>query len=369
MDGIPPGPIVVKAIAYSERDGQGAALAEAQASAVIRAGETSTVALTLVAIVDRITATPSSLAMLVGEKAQVSAEALDATAAVIIGVPIEFTSDDRSVAEVDPSTGFVEAKGLGSMTLHARHAASGKEARIPVRVLRTRIVRVEVSATPPATVVGQPVQLAGVAIDDLGKPHPGKAFDWRVQDSSWGAVDATGRFTPAKVGLAQVIATERSSGVEGIGLVTVSEWVVLLNWASGADADLHVFDDHQTNHACFGRPAVPIGTLMADAIAGPGTEAFAGNTSVAGRYPVAVNYFRGQGGLTGEVTLLVAGKTPVVRPISLSVANGDGGYPITTPTASWARPFDVIVSAAGKIRSASSDTSIALGPPGSRAKP
>jgi len=144
--------------------------------------------------------------------------------------------------------------------------------------------------------------------------------------------------------------------------------VVLLKWASGADPDLHIFDATQTNHAYFGQLDVPIGTLLVDEIAAPGTEAFAGNRSVPGRYPVAVNYFRGQGELSGQVTLLPGEAPSVTEAFTLRRPNADDGYPVTTPTDSWARPFDVIVAAGEPVTAVPADTSIALGPPGSRAK-
>jgi hypothetical protein len=364
--GVPVGSVVVKAIAHPQRDGLGPALADAQASAQIIADRTTSVTLTLVAIVDRVSADPDHLEMLVGEREPVVAHALDAVGAVIIGAPVDLSSDDPSVATVE-SNSMVHALAIGSTVVRARHAASGKEALVTVDVVPARIARVEVTVTPPATVIGHAVQFSALAYDDLGQPRPWRKFDWRVLHPADGAIDGSGRFTPRRTGRLEVVATERSSGVEGVGLVTVADWVVLLEWASGADADLHVFDTTQTTHAYFGETNVWLGTLFPDAIAGPGIEAFAGNKGTSGRYPVAVNYFRGRGSLSAGVTLLTADGPETTFPINLTAANGDDGYPVTVPTASWARPFDAVV-ATDAITAQTPDTSIALGPPGSRVK-
>ncbi|MBM3500848.1 MAG: hypothetical protein FJX74_19490 [Armatimonadetes bacterium] len=365
--GIPVGKVVVRALAHPQKDGVGPVLADAQASAEIRSERTTEVRLTLAAIIAQVVATPTELLMLVGERDQVVAHALDAVGEIIIDAPLELSSDDRDVATID-SDGKVEATGLGETVLRARHAPSGNEATVAVKVVEARIVRVEVSVDPPATAVAHPAKFTAIAYNDLDEPHPGAEFDWRVENPPYGDIDGTGCFMPRRLGRPRVIATERSSGIEGYGRVLVADWVVLLKWASGADPDLHIFDATQTNHAYFGQLDVPIGTLLVDEIAAPGTEAFAGNRSVPGRYPVAVNYFRGQGELSGQVTLLPGEAPSVTEAFTLRRPNADDGYPVTTPTDSWARPFDVIVAAGEPVTAVPADTSIALGPPGSRAK-
>ncbi len=365
IPGIPEGPAIVRASAHGQPDGQGPALAEAQKPVTIVAGQMTDLALTLAEVVARIAASPGSLRMLVGELAQIVAEAQDATGAVIIGACLEVSSDDPSVATVD-ATGRVQALSLGATDLRARHTPSGVEAIVPVRVVRARVVRVEVSADRPATVPGSPVQFSAAAFDDLGRPRTAVQFDWRVEDATMGSIDATGRFAPAQVGVGKVIARERVSGTEGVGQVDVAEWAVVLEWATDGDLDLHLFDG--ANHAYFGNPVIPIGRLVSDEIGPPGAEAFGGSTAKAGRFPVAVNYFRGQGDVPGTATLLVPAKGPFAEAFTLTRSNANGGYPVTAPTASWARPFDVVVSASGDVSAASADTSVPLQPAAVRSK-
>lgn len=354
---VPAGPATIRAAAHAQPDGQGARLAEAQASVEVIAEQTTEVALTLVEVVARVVASPSSLLMLVGEQAQLTASALDPTDSVILGAVLDYASDEPSVAAVD-GAGRVEAAGLGATTIWIRHAPSGKEAHVPVQVVRARVVRVEVSVDRPVTVPGQAVRFSAAAFDDLGNLRPHAEFEWRLERSAMGSIDATGRFTSARLGVARAIATERASGVEGVGRVNVAEWALLLEWLSGADLDLHVFDG--VNHAYFGNPVIPIGTILADATGAPAAEGFAGQVTKAGRFPVAVNYFRGRGVATGTVTLLVPTKAPSSETFTLTAGNANGGYPITSPTASWARPLDVVVSASGDVSAATADTSIAL---------
>lgn len=365
IPGIPEGPALVRASAHGQRDGQGPALAEAQKPVAIVAGQMADVALTLAEVVDRVAASPASLRMLVGELAQIVAEAQDATGATIMGAGLEYSSDDPSVAAVD-ATGRVEALALGATDLRARHTPSGVEAVVPVRVVRARVVRVEVSVDRPATVPGASAQFSAAAFDDLGRPRAAAQFDWRVQDATMGSIDATGRFTPARVGVGKVIARERVSGTEGVGQVEVAEWAVVLQWSTDGDLDLHLFDG--ANHAYFGNLTIPLGRLVSDQIGPPGVEAFGGTTAKAGRFPVAVNYFRGQGDVPATATLLVPATGPFAEAFTLRRSNANGGYPVTAPTASWARPFDVVVSASGDVSAASADTSVPLGPAAARSK-
>lgn len=368
INDIPPGPAVVRAVAYPQPQGLGPALAEASTAVTIKAGRTTTVSLSLAAIVDRVVASPASMTLLVGEKTRIEAHALDATGAIIIGAPLTYTSGNKSVATV-ADDGWVTAAGLGSTTITVKHEASGKSAEVKVQVVRTRIVRVEVAVDRPATVVGQSVKFTATAYNDLGQPSPGAQFDWRLADASaMGTITNDGVFTPAEAGTGRVIATERSSGVAGMGLVIVEAWVVLVQWppaitptaVGGHDLDLHLFDP-AGRQAYWGHRSIPVGDLVMDSIREPGLEAFAGRLLTPGRYPLAVNYFRGQGSVAGEATLLAPDKTPATMVFTLTEANANRGYPVTTPTASWARPFDVVISSTGEVSAEPADTSIPLG--------
>jgi hypothetical protein len=362
---VPAGPAIVRAAAHAQRDGQGAELATACAPVVVIADKTTDVTLTLVEVVERVVASPTSLLMLVGEKAQVTARAVDAAGATVVGAALDYSSDDPSVAAVD-ATGMVEAVALGATSVRVTHAASGAQVQIPVQVVRARVVRVGVTVDRPVTVPGVAVRFAAAAFDDLGRLQPNAQFDWSVEKPAMGSVDADGRFTPARVGVAGVIASERQSATEGVGRVDVAEWALLLEWSAAVDLDLHVFDG--TRHAYFDSPAIPAGELLADSTAGPGVEGFAGNTAYAGRLPVAVNYFRGQRDASGVVTLLVKGATPVSSAFTLTEASGNQGYPVSAPTESWCRPFDVVITPTGAVLASNPDLNIRLGPAGRAAK-
>jgi len=383
---IPVGKVIVRALAHPQQNGLGPALAHAQTWADIRANQTTDVTLTLAAIVDRVVANPDSLLMLPDERDQVVAKALDAVGQILLDASLQFSSDDPAVATID-AQGKVLAKGVGTTTLRARHAPSGKEATVPVKVVEARVVRVDVAACHPATVPGRPVQFKATAWDDTGEVYAGAAFDWRVEDGALGQIDANGEYTPHGIGKPWVVATEQSNGVEGRGSVTVANWVVLVEWTTGDDADLHVFDATKTKHAYFGQLSVPIGTHLGDTTTGPAKEAFAGNLSAPGRYPVAVNFFAGSGSypggaeggergatqypgyLTGMATFRAAEEPDdVIVPFTLAMPNSNGGYPVTCPTESWARPFDVVIEAGRTAKAVEPDLGIELGPPGTRNK-
>jgi hypothetical protein len=72
----------------------------------------------------------------VGGRGQILADAIDETGAIIIGAPLEYHSENRAIATVDP-TGKVTGKALGQTKVTVRHAASGKQAEVLVKVVES----------------------------------------------------------------------------------------------------------------------------------------------------------------------------------------------------------------------------------------
>ena len=362
IGGLDPGTYHVSASAHSAADGGGDTIATAHVTTTVRSGQTTDVPMTLVQTVAQVLVSPPKVVMLPGEQAQLAIEVKDPT---IIGASLDVTSSVTGVATTT-ATGQLHAVNLGQTTVTVRHAASGNQATSTVHVVSARVARVVVTSDLPATAPGHPVPFMATALNGQDNPVA-LQFDWRVDPTSAGSIDANGLFTPANVGVARIFAEEVISDVEGSATIRVTDWVVVLDWTSGDDLDLHVFDSTQTKQAYYGQPVAPQGELLADSTRAPGLEIFAGASGVQGVFPVGVNYFRGKGNISGTARLFASGQAPVIQPFQLSRENNDGGYPVTNPTPSWARPFDVVVGAGG-VSSQTADTSIALGPPPGQAK-
>ena len=143
---------------------------------------------------------------------------------------------------------------------------------------------------------------------------------------------------------------------------------------NGNDQDLHVWyfppSGGSYQHAYWSQPeAISSGLLDVDNMLGYGPENFTMDTSVAGRYYIAVNYFAAgtpQG--TNDIVRVSLNERTADERVYLFgpqflTTPGDT-YPVTVTNGSWWRVIDVEVDAAGVARlvttTANPDTSFAL---------
>ena len=168
--------------------------------------------------------TPSAPAPLtsLGDSVLLTAVALDAGGAPILGVGIAFSTSDATVATVTQG-GLVTAVANGNATIHA--SAEGKEAAVPVSVAQ---VVAQVIVTPSALRVppGEIPLFHASALDARNHPVAGApAPVWTTSDPAVATIGADGRAavsaSAATGATASAIATVGTVSSAGGGLMTV----------------------------------------------------------------------------------------------------------------------------------------------------
>lgn len=159
FDRLPPGPLLVTAAAFPEEDGSGVAQAQGQVQATIIKDQIAEIRLTLATAITQIVLTPSPVALDVGQNAQLTVTAKNATDEIVLTHPstLSWSSLNTSVATVVP-TGTVTAVGLGNTTISVTELESGKVGSVPVSVgnaSTTLEVYEGFAYTPGATLTNQ----------------------------------------------------------------------------------------------------------------------------------------------------------------------------------------------------------------------
>ncbi len=131
--GVPPGDYLVRALAYESDDGTGQVIAEAMAPVTVAAEQTSLVHLVTEALVVLVEVMPSELMLMRYAQTQLVATCYDADHNIVIG-NLQWSSDDPSVASVNPSTGWVAGQNIGTCTVTAEELGSGVEGSCEVTV-------------------------------------------------------------------------------------------------------------------------------------------------------------------------------------------------------------------------------------------
>jgi len=133
VQGVPPGDYLVQALAYESDDGTGQVIARAMAPVTVVAGQTSLVHLVTDALVVSVEVMPSELMLMRYAQTQLAATCYDADHNIVMG-NLQWSSDDPSVASVNPSTGWVAGQNIGTCTVTAEELSSGVEGSCEVTV-------------------------------------------------------------------------------------------------------------------------------------------------------------------------------------------------------------------------------------------
>ena len=209
-------------------DTVGLATAKANGTATITATADSvsgTAEVTVSQEVDAVEVTPPTptLAAL-GATVRLKAAALDANGHGVADAEFAWSSDDLSVATVDPS-GLVTAAGIGAATITATAGALSGTAQVTVS---QEVVTVEVS--PPTSTLAaldDTVRLAATALDANGHEVVDAEFAWFSDDHSVATVNRSGLVTAVGNGTATITATADS--LSGTAEVTVSQEVAAVD--------------------------------------------------------------------------------------------------------------------------------------------
>ena len=159
---------------------------------------------------------PTSRDLVVGESAQLTAEALDATGAVLSGRPVTWTTSRPSVASVNAS-GVVSALAPGSAVITA--TIEGKSGVGAVTVSPAAVASVAVSPSSATLVVGQALAFEAEPRSASGQPLEGRTVAWSSNPPQVATVASTGVVIAVAPGTATITAT--SEGRSGSAQLTV----------------------------------------------------------------------------------------------------------------------------------------------------
>lgn len=153
--------------------------------------------------------------MLIGEQAQLTAEALDAGGSVLSGRPITWTTNDASIATVTGS-GLVTAVSVGGAIITA--SAEGQSAVASITVSAVPVATVTVAAIVNALLVGQTTQLTVQLLSPSGDTLTGRPVVWSTSASTVATVSSDGLVTAVGQGTATITATSEGKSAS----VTIS---------------------------------------------------------------------------------------------------------------------------------------------------
>lgn len=155
--------------------------------------------------------------MLVGEVAQLTAEALDAGGHVLSGRPITWTTSDASIATVTAG-GLVTAVAVGGAIITA--TSEGKTAVASITVSVVAVAGITISPASSDLFVGQTTQLTAQLRDASGATLTGRAIIWSTNKATVATVTSQGLVTAVAQGTATITAT--SEGKSASATVNVS---------------------------------------------------------------------------------------------------------------------------------------------------
>jgi uncharacterized protein YjdB len=159
--------------------------------------------------------------LMVGTERSLSAIPRAADGAVLTGRPVQWSSDNPSIATV-AANGVVTAQARGSTTIRA--TVDGREGSHPITVIPPPVAQLELSASAFVLPRLEARTLEVTARDAAGRPLSAITFSWQSDDESVAVVTPTGRVVAVGSGTARITVTagDRSA----TALVTVPATVV-----------------------------------------------------------------------------------------------------------------------------------------------
>lgn len=206
--------------------------ASAIAGALIGCDSTTTATSFWTASVERVSVSPTTLAVVEDDTAQLTAVAYDLNDHVV-QTNFVWKTSDPTVATVN-ANGVLVALAEGAVSITA--SAGGKVGASDVSVGR-RITSVTVTPSPISVIEDQTVQLSAEALDKQGNPTS-VPFNWQSANPSIAVVDSAGLVTGVLTGTTTISAT--ANGTSGSVDVTVTPKAasVVITGASSAPLEL-----------------------------------------------------------------------------------------------------------------------------------
>lgn len=160
--------------------------------------------------------TPASVTMTaIEDTTRLSAQVLDQDGQPIMGVPVNWLSDDVLVAVMGPD-GLARATGNGTATVTARAGDASSTATVTVE---QRVAAIGVSPDSSVLVVGETLSLEVSSVDANGHAVGGAQVAWESSDTAVAKVGESGLVTAAGVGRTRIVVS--SDGVAGEAAVAV----------------------------------------------------------------------------------------------------------------------------------------------------
>ncbi len=189
----------------------------------------------LARLASTVTLTPSSTNLVAGTTVLLVSQVTDPAGNVLIGRPIDFTSDNNAIATVSAS-GLVTAISPGSARITA--TSEGKIGSATITVTPFPVATVAVGPTTANILVGATTQLTAQPLSSTGGALTGRIVTWTSGAPGVASVSLTGLVTGIAPGVALIVAIV--DGASGSSTVTVSAPAIASISISGANQPLVV---------------------------------------------------------------------------------------------------------------------------------
>jgi MYXO-CTERM domain-containing protein len=240
------------AVATVDASGLATAVAAGSADVIAHDGAiTGSGTLTVTApVVDHVVVTPPSATATVGNTQQFTAQAFDASDAVIAGATFTWSSDDDTIATVD-GAGLATAVAEGSATITATASGVDGTATFTVTTATPTVDHIVVTPDSATAQTGDTQQFTAEAFDDTDAVIAGVTFTWSSDDTGVATVDAAGLATA--VGAGSTTITASAQAIDGTALFTVTDAPAVVDHVTIAPADVsaQVGDTQQLTATAF----------------------------------------------------------------------------------------------------------------------
>ena len=172
--------------------------------------------LVLARLASTVTLAPSSANIIIGTTLQLVPQITDPVGNILIGRPINYSSDNPSVASVNVN-GLVTAVAPGVVKITA--VSEGKTGTANITVSPLPVATVQITPAAATVLLGTTRQLNWEALSTTGSALPGRSITWTSGAPSVASVSSTGVVTPIAPGVALIVGVVE--GVAGFSTITV----------------------------------------------------------------------------------------------------------------------------------------------------
>jgi uncharacterized protein YjdB len=146
----------------------------------------------------------TSVILRVGGVRVIQATAIDSAGQAVPGRQVGYTTTDATIATVNPTSGLVTPREVGSTQLIATLESLADT--ITLQVTPIPIVSVRVDPAQHIATTGQTRQFTASLTDSTGRVVTGRTINWQTNNTEIATVDQTGLATAGRAGTVQVIA-------------------------------------------------------------------------------------------------------------------------------------------------------------------